>query len=174
VAFCAGRLEEVCQLTDATVSIPVWGAQLASYAARAALHLGDLERARRYYQAYRARPGNLTIAQQRTMEAGVATLEGHTDDARRFYQEALGRWRDGGARWKRALCQLDIVVLGALELAERQAAAEEARSFFEEVSARPFLERLAALLPAKSVPSSQAPRPTVPVSAGPETAPERG
>ncbi|MDP9270684.1 MAG: AAA family ATPase [Chloroflexota bacterium] len=142
VAFCAGRLEEVCALTDAAVSIPVWGSQLASYGARAALHLGDLERARRYARAYRARPGNLTVARQRTMEAGIATLEGRIDEARRLYQEALVRWRDGGSRWEKALCQLDILTLGALEPAERQAAADEARTFFEEVGARPFLDRL--------------------------------
>ena len=146
VAFSAGRLEEVCALTDATVSIPVWGAQLAAYAARAALHLGDLERARRYTEAYRSRPGNLTIAQQRTMEAGLATLEGRTEDARRLYQEALARWRDGATRWKRTLCQLDIVMLGALDPAERQAAADEARSFLQEVGARPFLARLDSAL----------------------------
>ena len=41
-----------------------------------------------------------------------------------------------------AMCQLDLVIVGAMEPAERQRAADEARATFEQLGMRPYLERL--------------------------------
>jgi class 3 adenylate cyclase/tetratricopeptide (TPR) repeat protein len=146
VALAAGDLAEVCAVAEAQLAVPMWGPESAASGARAAIWLGDLGRARRFRDAYDARPGRRTDAARRTIEAGIAMLEGRAPDARALYRESLGLWRDTGSLFSLALCQLDIVITGALDPAERRAAADEARGFFEKVGARPFLARLEAAL----------------------------
>lgn len=143
-AFCANRLEDVLAISDAGVMSPVWGGQTAPIAVAAALRLGDLKRAHQYLAAHTYRAGAKRDAERLTMEAGIATLEGRPEEARLKYREAQVKWRQNRARLALAACQLDIVQLGALDRAAVDSAAAEARAFFSEVGAAPYLRWLDA------------------------------
>ncbi len=151
----SGELTDGIALVDEALRLGRYAAELAPIGALAATWSGDAGAARRMLDSYAmARPGRRTDAARRTMEAGIAMLEGRIPDARRLYADALGRWQDLGLPTWLALCQLDIVETGAMEPGERQRLAEEARSFFERVGARPFIERLDAAL-ARELATSQ-------------------
>jgi class 3 adenylate cyclase/tetratricopeptide (TPR) repeat protein len=78
--------------------------------------------------------------------AGIAALEGRTDEAIAGSREALTRLRSIGADFEVARAVLDFVLLvGADHPATREFAAE-ARAVFERVGARPYVERLDAAL----------------------------
>jgi hypothetical protein len=80
------------------------------------------------------------------MEGGLAALEGRRVDARSKYLEALSTYRDLDAPWLLAQIGLDAVIADALEPAERQRVADEARAIFERLGARPYLDQLDAAL----------------------------
>ena len=78
--------------------------------------------------------------------AGIAALEGRTDEAIGGYRTAVQVFRSMSADFLAACHQLDMVVLlGPDQPAVREAAAE-ARLVFERINARAFLERLDAAL----------------------------
>ena len=158
-AFCANRLLDVLAISDTGVTSPVWGGQTVPIGVAAALRAGDLDRAHRYLSAYSARSGAKRDAERLTMEAGIATVEGRPEEARLKYRDAQAKWRENNARLGYALCQLDIVQLGALDRAGRDAAATEARTFFSEVGAAPFLSWLDAATARQSVQGDSSSRP---------------
>ncbi|MDH4334385.1 MAG: AAA family ATPase [Chloroflexota bacterium] len=143
----SGQFAGVVALTDDALKLGYHAVELAPMGARAAIWVGDAPAARRMLDAYaQARGGRRTDAVRTTIEAGIAMLEGRLPDARRLYTDALEQWHELGLVTWLALCQLDIVEMGAMEPAERQRMAEEARTFFERVGARPLIERLDAAL----------------------------
>jgi hypothetical protein len=115
-------------------------------AMRPALWGRDLARARQVADRLDADPSTeLGVAAYRVAaRAGIAALEGRTDDAITGFREALSRLRSEGSDFEVARISLDFVLLvGADHPATREAAAE-ARAIFERVRARPYLERLDA------------------------------
>ncbi len=63
-------------------------------------------------------------------------------DAATAFNEAAWQWRDLGARFDLALCQLDLVGLVGAD-GSVGPAGDEATAIFEVLGAKPFLERLA-------------------------------
>ncbi len=161
--LAAGRLDEALSAAKAELEL---GALLLSSSeiARPATWLGDVDAIREVIAVHRAgRSGRLTDATLASMEAALAALEGRHDDARVGYTNALHELRNLGLTVTLANCQLDIVLTGAMDPAERQRAADEARATFERLGMRPSLERLDAAL--ASTPSTTRPAPGEPAGA---------
>ncbi len=117
-------------------------------AMRPALWGGDLARAQQIADRLDADPSTgLGVAADRiAARAGIAVLEGRVDDAIAGYRDALSRLRSIGSDFEVARISLDFVILvGGDHPATREAAAE-ARTIFERVKARPYLERLEAAM----------------------------
>jgi class 3 adenylate cyclase len=159
--LAADRLPEAVRLADEimTTGGPV-GSDCAVYGARAAIWQGDVIAARRMRTAHEvATVGRRTTAMRETMDGGIAMLEGRAVDARTHYLEALRIWRELGLPYWVALCDLDIVVTGALEPAERRRAADEGRGILAALGAQPLIDRLDAALAAESVSAATTARP---------------
>jgi class 3 adenylate cyclase/tetratricopeptide (TPR) repeat protein len=110
---------------------------------RASLWLGDVEGARRALESGQALLGRWISAVNATFEAGIAALEGRTEEAGNAYTAAFDRWRAIDDTLSLALSELDCVLL--LGADHRVAVAgKEARDIFTQLGAQPFLERLAA------------------------------
>ncbi len=146
------RLPELIGLADEIMTNGMAGIDAAAHAAHAATWHGDVTTARRMRAAYEttATGGRRTSATLETMDGGIAMLEGRTAEARAHYAEAQRAWREIGLDYTLALCDLDIVVTGAMEPAERRRAAEEARATFTRIGAEPFLDRLNAAVAAEA------------------------
>ena len=119
---------------------------MAPRAARCALWSGDGSGARDDLAIIDASGvhGAAVEADRRTIQAGLAALDGHPADALRLYREAVRTWHDLGLAWDEALCQLDMVFLLDPDLPEVRVAAESARETLLRLGAKPFLARLDA------------------------------
>ena len=84
----------------------------------------------------------LVTALAREAEAAIAAMEGRTADAVAAFRDAARRQADIGNHFARALCQLTMVILLGPAVPEALEAAEEARSMFTELRAKPFLRLL--------------------------------
>ena len=82
-------------------------------------------------------------------------MEGRTAEAVAAFRDAARRQEDIGNHFARALCQLTMVMLLGPGVPEALEAAEEARSMFTELGAKPFLRFLDEAL--EQVPRSGAP-----------------
>ena len=109
--------------------------------ARAALWLRDVEAAREALEAMRGFRGRWMAASRLTVEAGLAALDGDVEAATDSYQGAIDAWRLLDCTLDLALCELDLVSLLGSDH-PHATAAKEAADIFEELGARPFLERL--------------------------------
>ncbi len=155
-AMAAGRYSEVLELARDPMQSQLAVDATTSPAARAALRLRDADLLRQLLQAYQpARKGRRTAAVRKTIEAGVAGLEGGRSEARTLYLEALQAYRELNLRWIVALTGLDAIFSDVLEPAERQRVADEARAILEKLLARPYLAQLDALL--AEAPASRSP-----------------
>jgi hypothetical protein len=144
-SLAAGRLEDVIAVADEILSLGHPGADGAIFGYRAALWMGDLPTARRMRDAWSVQqPGRRSSTVRSMLDAGVAQLEGRTDEARRGYAEALAGWRSRGLRFELGLCALDVITCGAMDPDERRRVADEARAIFTELRAAPYLSRLDA------------------------------
>ena len=86
--------------------------------------------------------GPMAASHRRSLEGARALLEGESEKAYTLYQEAIRGWRELGLPLDQGLAGLDIVALaGPLDPTAR-ASADEARSIFERLGARPFLAKL--------------------------------
>ncbi|MEK6719639.1 MAG: adenylate/guanylate cyclase domain-containing protein [Chloroflexota bacterium] len=149
-ALASGDLGRTLEICREAIAREHRGFKGAVYGARAATWLGDAAAARDMVTAWQgARAGRQTDAIRASMEAGLAALEGRSQDARAGFGEAQREFRDLGLAVPLALCQLDIVITGSMEAGERQRAADEARILFERLGMRPYLERLDAALSAQ-------------------------
>jgi len=157
-ARAAGRHQEV---VDLILSSPTWfqGAIDSGppEACSSALRLRDAAVIRRAVEIFAgARKGRRTGADREAMLGALAALEGRRADARGHYLEALRLQRELGVAWLAAQTGLDAIVAGALDGAERQRVADEARATFERLGARPYLAELDAALAATVSPPTVA------------------
>lgn len=113
-------------------------------AARAALWAGRPDDARRAAEALASLGihGRAINASLTTIEAGIAALTGETEHATTAYRDAIRQWRDIGAVFDLALCELDFVKLVGGENPDAKSAAEEAESIFRRLGAPALLQRL--------------------------------
>ena len=130
------------------------------YAARCALLAHDADGARHDLALVAAtkRRGRAMDADQTTIRAGIAALEGRSDDALSSYREALGTWRDLGLVWDEALCATEMATLLDPSDPEVHAAAEAARATLTRLGAKPYLERLDAAMTRPKAVESASPR----------------
>lgn len=117
-------------------------------AVRAALWDRDVAAARGMADRLDAHPSSgASIAAARiAARAGIAALEANRDAAVAGFSKALDQFRALGRDFDLALSGLDCVVLLGGEEQVGRAAAEEARSIFQRIHARPYLDRLEAAL----------------------------
>ena len=116
-------------------------------AMRPALWGGDVAAARATADRLDADPGAGAArhaADRTAARAGVAALEGRREDALAGYRDARSRYRDLRLSFKLASVDLDMIVLLGVDDPDTRAAADEARTVFEHVGARPYLDRLNA------------------------------
>jgi hypothetical protein len=73
-------------------------------------------------------------------------FDGRHDEGHMGFREALGGLRDSGFEFELARVALDMVMLLGPAEPEILSAAEEARSIFERLGARPYLKKLDAAL----------------------------
>ena len=113
-------------------------------AARAALWAGLPDQAREAADKLRAlgSHGRAINAHLRSMDAGVAALQGQPEEAATAYRDTIRRWRDLECWFDMALCQLDFVRFVGGESPDIEAAASEARTIFTRLGAAAFLKRL--------------------------------
>lgn len=94
--------------------------------------------------------GPAPLASTTTLQAAIAGLDGHRDEARALYADALAQWAGAGLPVDRALTAIDMVtVLGPEEPAAR-AAAEEAREFLQGLRAVRLIDILDRAMAATS------------------------
>lgn len=108
---------------------------------RAALWLGDLPALRETREAMNRLRGRTMMAIRSNADAGIAGLEGRSDDAAEAYRDAIARWQDLQNPLELALCQLDLVkVLGADH--PEAVVAKDAREAFTAMGTFSFLKLL--------------------------------
>jgi len=114
------------------------------HAVRAALWLGDSQRARALGDRIDALgpTDGPSLANRSALAAGIAALEGRTDDAISGYRAALAAMSAMGLRYDLARTELDFVKLVGPASAVTQEAATEARQTFESLRATAWLALL--------------------------------
>ena len=112
-------------------------------AARASLWLRDAAGMREALGERDVSVGRATDLRFAAIRAGLAALEGRTDDARAGYLAAEAGLRELGIRFELGLALLEHAVFLAGD-ASAGAAADEARAIFEELGATTLLARLPA------------------------------
>jgi len=119
-------------------------------AARASLWLRDAAGMRDALGEPGASVGRATDLRFDAIRAGLAALEGRSDDARTAYLAAESGLRELGIRFELGLALLEHAVFLAGD-ASAPAAAREARDIFEELGATTLLARLPATVPAATL-----------------------
>jgi class 3 adenylate cyclase/tetratricopeptide (TPR) repeat protein len=145
VGLVEGRFEEGARASYRSVANTFAGAsEDLPVGARASLWAGNLDDARRALDELRRTGGHgrMIHAQGTTLEAGIAALDGRTEEAAALYAEAIRHWRELGSRLDLALCQLDMIRFVGGERPDILAAADEARGIFTEIGSEPLLRRL--------------------------------
>lgn len=112
-------------------------------AARAALWARDIEKARVARAAMDLLHGRWIENCRRTVDTGIAALEGHIDDAVTGYAGTLDTWSAMNLPLDHVYCTIDAATL----LPEEAEAVAEARTHLEQLGAKPLLERLSASVP---------------------------
>jgi hypothetical protein len=104
--------------------------------------LGDAERVRHALADMEVFRGRRLDMARLTASAGLAAMEGRTEEAADGYARAAEAVREMESPLDLALSQLDRVITLGTNDVDGKAAAEEARSVFERLGATPFLQRL--------------------------------
>jgi len=162
----AEAYEEMLRAADKTAAAGFYLAE----AVRPALWLRDAIRARAVAERLDADPdahSNVSRVNRAAAWAGIAALEGRRDEAVAGYRDALKHYREFGFEFEVARIELDMLMLLGPDLPDARAVAEEARSVFERVGARPYLERLDATISDARIVGSAAP--AVPAGAAAES-----
>ncbi|HKY88920.1 MAG TPA: hypothetical protein VJ141_03000, partial [Candidatus Limnocylindrales bacterium] len=147
----ASRLAEAAAAWREAAQITASLAPMAYYqAAHPALWAGDLEAARQDLAAIDATGvhGRVVELRRRTVQAGIAALEGRAADALGLYRDALRGWGDLGLVWDEALTAIDMATLLDPAEPDVRAAADVARATLVRLGAAPYLDRLDAALTA--------------------------
>jgi len=149
VAFGEGRLSDVydAAMEHGQVHQPE-DSFLCAYAAICALWERDRERAAAALAALDSTEahGRVVDMNRRTIQAGLAALEGRMGDALSAFREALAGWRDLGSPWRVALTAITMATLLEPTDPEVRAAADAAREILVRLGAAPFIARLDAAL----------------------------
>jgi class 3 adenylate cyclase/tetratricopeptide (TPR) repeat protein len=126
-------------------------------AARAGLWAGDAVGAGEDFAALEESGlhGPAVEADRRTIQAGLAALDGRTAEALALYRDSLRDWRELGLPWDEALTGIDMATLLDPAIPEVQVAATTAREILVRLRAVPFITRLDAAL-ARSPAGAQA------------------
>ncbi len=148
VRLAAGDLVEAQGLATTSIEIDPSGINVAfalHVLGHAALWQRDLAAARAALAAGPMVRGRFIEAVRQTIKAGICAIEGEQESAAKEYNVAFESWRVLDCTLPLALAELDSAVL--LDLAHRgDADVAEAREIFEQLRARPFLQRLDAAL----------------------------
>jgi len=146
IAALAGRLMQAYQLAaEAMHATPAAStAEAAVWATRAALWMGDAQRARAAVDALlvATQPGRVMVTNRGQMRAGLDAMEGRRGEAVAGYREAIARWRDLDVPLYLGLCQTDFAILFGPDEPEATAAADEARALWTRLGSPPMLARL--------------------------------
>ena len=86
--------------------------------------------------------GRVIDIERETIEAGVAALEGRTDDAVARYRAALATWGEMGLPWDQAWAAWTAVASLGTEVPEARAWGAAARSILAQLGAAPLVGRL--------------------------------
>jgi tetratricopeptide (TPR) repeat protein len=149
VTFGAGRLSDAYEAAMAYGQArPDEASYIYWYAAICALWEHDGERAAAALAALDATGahGRVVDIDRRTIQAGLAALEGRAGEALSAFREALGGWRDLGSPWREALTAITMATLLEPSDPEVRAAAEAAREILVRLAAAPFIVRLDAAM----------------------------
>jgi class 3 adenylate cyclase/tetratricopeptide (TPR) repeat protein len=133
-------------------------------AALAALIARDLEGARAELGSLDATGvhGRIAELRRQTVRAGIAALEGRTDDASAMFRDALREWRDGNMIWEEAKAGLAAVTVLDPASREAQAMAQSTRAILAGLGAKPFMAMLDGVEGWQPAPSHGAPSEAVP------------
>ena len=112
-------------------------------AARAALWLRDAVKAQAVVEAMAPLRGRWMEVARLSTEAGLAALEGRTEEASAGYRHALDSWAALDVPLDLALTAIDAVML-LPEGAVPEGAALQAKEILTQLGAQPLLSRLAA------------------------------
>ena len=112
---------------------------------RYALHLGNLDVARRVLDLAGSGTGGAADHHLEVLHAGIAVLEGRRDEAVTVYRSALSGYRSFGLRFSFALAVLDMATLLGMDDPAVRSVIDEGRAILQELGARVLLERLDAL-----------------------------
>ena len=149
VAFGAGRLSDAYDAATAHGQVHSDEAsQVLPNAAICALWDRDRERAIAALAALDSAVahGPVVDMHRRTIQAGLAALEGRPEEALLAFREALAGWRDLGSPWREALTAITLATLLDPADPDVRAAAEAAREILVRLGATPFIARLDAAL----------------------------
>jgi hypothetical protein len=147
VAFGAGRISDAYDAAMEHGRVhPDEASHSYAYAAICGLWERDRERAAAALAALDATEahGRVVNMNRRTIQAGLAALDGRTGEAQSAFREALAGWRDLGSPWRVALTAITMATLLGPANPEVRAAAEAAREVLTRLGAQPFLQRLDA------------------------------
>ncbi|HEY7025065.1 MAG TPA: hypothetical protein VH371_08910, partial [Candidatus Limnocylindrales bacterium] len=123
---------------------PAYAQEYVYRAAHPALWLHDLDDAKALLARLEENAGSgpAAVARRKTIQAGVAALEGRTADAKALYAEALRGWRATNGVWDEALTGLDVAELLDPEDPEVGDVISSTRKILERLGAKPHLARL--------------------------------
>ena len=149
IAMAAGRLAEAReQALLAARASAEYAPSMIAMAARAAIWPGDAAGARGDLEALgeTGTHGPAVELRRKTIQAGLAALDGRPHEALMLYREVLRGCGDLRLAWDEALTAIDMAML--LDPAEPavQEAADAARGILSDLGARPYLARLEAAL----------------------------
>jgi len=149
VAFGAGDYRSAAADWLAYAPTDILNAPPAYFlAGLSALLAGDRERAIRAIDGLDGLPGHarLRAVDRRMLAAGLAALDGRTQDALREARAVMADYDQLGLPWRRALGSMMLVALVGRDEADVADLAAFARATFERLGATPFLAQLDALL----------------------------
>ncbi|MDH2904011.1 MAG: adenylate/guanylate cyclase domain-containing protein [Actinomycetota bacterium] len=148
-ALALGRLAEARNDSYASLEeLAIFGPIELARAARASLWASDAGAASADLERLVSSGlhGPSVEADRMTIEAGLAALEGRTQESLALYQSALQKWRDIDLPWDEALTAIDMATLLGPGEADVRMAAATGREILMRLGAMPFLERLDAIM----------------------------
>ena len=157
-ALVTGRLSDSHALAmEAVGTSQAHQREAAVVAARAAIWSGAVEDARRARDVLEAHHGRAARNGLRSVDAGIAALEGRRVEALAGYREATRVWREFGLDFTLALTELDMVFALGTREAEAAGVVDEARTILTRLRAAPLLAMLDAAVTAPSSSASTMP-----------------
>ena len=144
IALAQGRPGSVASVVPADLEDPTYGSLAYAMLGHAALWLRDPALARKALASLDGLQigGRLFDANMRTIQAGIAALEGRSGDAVSAFAEATRQLRELGLPFALALADLDVLATLGPDGPAGQAAAEEARDILTRLGAMALLDRL--------------------------------